>query len=165
MQPTTSTYLLLGSNLGDRQRSLDEAIVQLERAVGAVTARSARYETTPWGVTNQPAFLNQVLCLTTGLRPEDLLLATQATERQLGRERKEKWGARTIDVDILYYGDRQIRSDRLTIPHPYLPERRFTLVPLAEIAPDFVHPALGLTNRQLLERCADAGEVKRLEGL
>jgi 2-amino-4-hydroxy-6-hydroxymethyldihydropteridine diphosphokinase len=163
MPHSTPVYLLLGSNLGDRKRILSAASVQLEEAVGPLLSSSALYEPSPWGLTNQPAFLNQVLCLETQLSPEEVLQQTQRVENQLGRERKEKWGARLIDIDILYYGQQIIRTDRLTVPHPFLHERRFTLVPLAQIAPDFVHPVLGLSNLILLEQCEDTGEVKMLE--
>jgi len=163
MTQSTPVYLLLGSNLGDRKRILSAASVQLEEAIGSVISSSALYETSPWGLTEQPVFLNQVLCLETQLSPEEVLQQTQRVENALGRERKEKWGARLIDIDILYYGKQIIRTGRLTIPHPFLHERRFTLVPLAQIAPDFVHPVLGLSNQVLLEQCDDPGEVKTLE--
>lgn len=134
----------------------------LQADAGRVIRCSSVYETAAWGLTDQPAFLNQVICLETHLSPEKLLRTIQAIEGRLGRTKKEKWGARLADIDVLYYGTEQIRTEQLTVPHPYLPERRFTLVPLAEIAPEFVHPVLGMTNRALLERCPDHGEVRKL---
>ena len=153
------TYLLLGANLGDRAATFRQAISLIAERVGPVTQQSGLYETAPWGVTDQPAFLNQVLAVETGLEPEEILNHTQAIEQVLGRVRMEKWGARQIDIDILYYGQLVLQTDRLTIPHPFLHQRRFTLVPLAEIAPDFVHPVLQKTNAELLAECEDNGEV------
>ncbi|MES2734569.1 MAG: 2-amino-4-hydroxy-6-hydroxymethyldihydropteridine diphosphokinase [Bacteroidota bacterium] len=153
------TYLLLGSNLGDRKQVLTLATEHLQNRVGSLVIQSSIYETAPWGVTNQPSFLNQVIGLETSLEAKELLQNTQQIEQLLGRERKEKWGARVIDIDILYYGHQQILLEGLTIPHPFLQERRFTLVPLAEIAPNFVHPRLHLTNQALLEQCTDDGVV------
>lgn len=158
----TEIYLLLGSNLGDRRRILAKALELVRSAAGKVIRCSSIYETAAWGLTDQPAFLNQVVNLQTALSPDSLLQATQAIEKQLGKHTIEKWGARLIDIDVLYYGDQQIHTKQLVVPHPYLSERRFTLVPLTEIAPDFVHPVLRLTNRALLEQCADQGEVHKL---
>ncbi|AQG81281.1 2-amino-4-hydroxy-6-hydroxymethyldihydropteridine diphosphokinase [Spirosoma montaniterrae] len=151
--------LLLGANLGNRVATLRRAAELLAERVGPVMAQSGLYETAPWGVLDQPAFLNQVLVLETSLEPEAVLDQTQYIERELGRVRLEKWGARTIDIDLLYYGQQVIQTERLTVPHPYLHQRRFTLVPLAEVAPAFVHPVLGKTNAELLAECTDAGEV------
>lgn len=153
------TYLLLGANLGDRAHTLRRATDRIAERVGPVVQQSRLYETAPWGVTDQPMFLNQVLVVETVLEPEAVLDQTQAIEQELGRVRHEQWGARTIDIDILYYGQLILQTDRLTIPHPYLHLRRFTLVPLAEIAPEFVHPVLQKTTVELLTECADAGEV------
>ncbi|GAB3772827.1 2-amino-4-hydroxy-6-hydroxymethyldihydropteridine diphosphokinase [Spirosoma horti] len=152
-------YLLLGANLGDRVQTLRRAASLIAKRLGTVGQQSSLYETAPWGVVDQPTYLNQVLAIHTMLRPEDVLVQTQIIEQELGRVRFEKWGARVIDIDMLYYDHLVLQSDTLTIPHPFLHQRRFTLVPLAEIAPDFVHPVLLKTNAELLAECADEGEV------
>lgn len=152
-------YLLLGANLGDRVQTLRRATNFIAERVGKVVRQSGLYETAPWGVADQPVFLNQVLAVQTKLKPETVLAQTQAIEQDLGRVREEKWGARIIDIDMLYYDDLVWQSEALTIPHPYLHQRRFTLVPLAEIAPAFVHPVFGKTTVALLAECEDKGEV------
>lgn len=155
-------YLLLGANLGDRVQTLRRATNLIGERVGRVVQQSGLYETAPWGVTNQPAYLNQVLAVETNLEPETALAQMQRIEEELGRVRHEKWGARVIDIDILYHNQLVLHTDTLTIPHPYLHQRRFTLVPLAEIAPDFVHPVLQKTTVELLAECADKKEVTAL---
>lgn len=145
-------YLLLGSNLGNRKEILDKAIKLLSQRVGVVILQSKDYETSPWGVTDQPDFLNLVVSIQTRLKPLQILEITQSIENQLGRIRKEKWGARLIDIDVLFYGNEIIDEPNLKIPHPLLQERDFTLSPLAEIAPDFVHPVLGKTILELREK-------------
>ncbi|MGV3561166.1 2-amino-4-hydroxy-6-hydroxymethyldihydropteridine diphosphokinase [Larkinella arboricola] len=158
---TYTVFLLLGANLGDRAATLQQAMEQLNVDVGPVLQQSARYETAAWGVTDQPAFLNQVLKVLSVFPPEEILQKTQAIENRLGRVRREKWGSRVIDIDLLYVNDLILQQETLTIPHPFLHERRFTLVPLAEIAPDFVHPVLHKTQEQLLAECRDTGEVRK----
>ncbi len=151
--------MLLGSNLGDRLALLSEATALISERVGTVVKNSQIYQTAPWGVIEQPAFLNQVLKVETALHPIDVLSVVLKIEKQLGRERKEVWGARQIDIDILYYADVVVTMSDLVIPHPQLHNRRFTLVPLVEIAPDYVHPKLKKTNQALLEHCGDEGLV------
>ncbi len=153
------TYLLLGANIGDRAETLQRATDLISERIGPVVQQSGLYETAPWGVTDQPAFLNRVLGVETRLGPDDVLTLTQSIEQELGRVRLEKWGARMIDIDLLYYDQLRLQTDRLTIPHPYLHQRRFTLVPLAEIAPEFVHPVLQKTTLELLADCEDIGEA------
>ena len=153
-------FLLLGANLGNRNQLLRQAADLIAERVGPITRASGLYETAAWGVVDQPAFLNQVLLLETRLEPEAVLGQTQGIERELGRVRHEKWSARLIDVDILYYDQQVIQTDRLTVPHPFLHQRRFTLVPLAEVAPNFVHPIYQKTTAQLLAACVDGGGVK-----
>lgn len=156
-------FLLLGGNLsnrlGNRFQLLNQAKIALIESVGLLVRESGLYETTPWGVTDQPPYLNQVLELQTDLAPIDVLNQTQAIENALGRVRLQRWDARLIDIDLLYYDDLILQTDRLTLPHPLLHKRRFTLVPLAEIAPDFRHPALEKSNAELLEICQDQGIV------
>lgn len=152
-------YLLLGANLGARVGTLRRAADLIAERVGPVLQQSGLYETAPWGVTDQPTFLNQVLAVETTLEPLAVLAQTQSIEEELGRVREVKWGARVIDVDILYYDQLVLRTDTLTIPHPHLHQRRFTLVPLAEIAPEFVNSVLGKTTLELLAECEDGGDV------
>jgi 2-amino-4-hydroxy-6-hydroxymethyldihydropteridine diphosphokinase len=153
------TYLLLGANLNDRVATLRRTVELIGERVGIVVQQSSLYETAPWGVVDQPAYVNQVLAVETMLAPEAVLAQTQGIEQELGRVRREKWGARVIDIDILYYDQRVLNTETLTVPHPYLHQRRFTLVPLAEIAPDFLHPVLLKTTTELLATCADKGEI------
>ncbi len=153
------TFLLLGANLGERAATLARAVSLIDQRVGRVVLQSGLYETAAWGVTDQPAFLNQVLMVETTLEPEAVLVQTQAIEQELGRVRHDHWGARTIDIDLLYYDQLVWQSPTLTLPHPYLHQRRFTLVPLAEIAPHLMHPVLYKTTLALLNDCDDGGSV------
>jgi 2-amino-4-hydroxy-6-hydroxymethyldihydropteridine diphosphokinase len=148
-------YLLLGSNIGDRAALLQQAQAELAATAGIIEAASAFYETAAWGLEDQPAFLNQVLAVRTALAAPALLAACLATEQHAGRERRQRWAARTLDVDILLYGDAIIQTPTLTVPHPALPGRRFALTPLAEIAPQLVHPQLRQTVSELLVSCPD----------
>lgn len=148
-------YLLLGSNLGDRLANLATAQAALSTLLGAPMAVSSIYETAAWGVTDQPAFLNQVVAYTTTIAPATLLQHTQAIERVAGPPKTRHWGARHLDIDILLYGATTMATDQLTIPHPALPDRRFTLVPLVEIASTVVHPLIGLSMAALLAQTTD----------
>ncbi|WP_245705991.1 2-amino-4-hydroxy-6-hydroxymethyldihydropteridine diphosphokinase [Catalinimonas alkaloidigena] len=156
----TTVYILLGSNLGDRAAQLAQARQLLAQQVGTVVRASSLYETAAWGVADQPDFYNQVLEIATTLAPEAVLDRILALEHQLGRVRFQRWHERTIDIDILYYGEEVMDTPRLQIPHPELQNRRFTLAPLAEIAPDWRHPVLEVTQAQLLAACTDPLPVR-----
>lgn len=154
-------YLLTGGNAGDRLANLQQARDKIQKVAGAVLKESAIYETAAWGLTAQNAFLNQALLVSTSLEAEELLKTLLLTEQELGRKRIEKMGPRTIDIDILFYKNEIISSAALTVPHPEIANRRFVLIPLNEIAPDFVHPVLQKTISQLLKICPDKLEVKK----
>lgn len=154
-------YLSLGSNIGDREANLRSAIERL-RPVGEVVATSSFYETEPVEVTNQPWFLNCAVALDTEKMPRQLLHAVLTVEEGMGRRRTQKKGPRTIDIDILLFGDQIVNASGLTIPHPALAERRFVLEPLAEIASDLRHPLLGKTIRELCEALPLGQAVRQL---
>ncbi|CAM3989042.1 2-amino-4-hydroxy-6-hydroxymethyldihydropteridine diphosphokinase [Alkalicoccus chagannorensis] len=136
-----TVYVSLGANMGDRIEQVKRAIQLLDGCGGvSVSTVSSLYETEPVGVTDQPEFVNAVVELHTDLSPLELLSCTQKIEADLGRVRRKKWGPRTIDLDILLYGNENIELESLIIPHPRMTERAFVLVPLAEIAPDLQLP-------------------------
>lgn len=156
-------YLLLGSNMGDRMSQLSAARKALDKGACRIVQASSVYESTPWGLHDQPDFLNQVLKIETTLTPAQLLSRTQRLEANAGPAKKEKWGPRFLDVDLLFYGDKIINETGLKIPHPALHLRDFTLIPLVELAPDLVHPVLKKTLSELLRSSPDDTTVKKLE--
>jgi len=159
----TGIYLLLGSNLENRAANLQRAKEFLTANVITIKKESKIYQTAPWGIEEQPAFLNQVVEVDTTKSPERLLSICQEIENQMGRIRHEKWGERLIDIDILYFGEHPYETEGLIIPHPGIPDRRFTLLPLVEIAPQLTHPVLKQTQEDLLASCSDDLEVKAWE--
>jgi len=149
-------YLGLGSNIGDRKSYLDGAISALKKETDITLARiSSFYDTAPVGNVNQGRFLNAVIEIETRLKPEKLLDIIMDIENELGRVRTERWGPRTIDIDILTFGDLVYETERLSIPHPLMHERMFVLKPLAELAPAFRHPVFGATAAEMLKECAE----------
>ena len=154
----SKVVIILGGNKGDRIKLLNQAVQGLSE-VGEITRKSAIYETAAWGGVAKGAFLNQAIILETQLSPDELLAYIQNVEKQLGRKRDDHWGDRTMDLDILYFGGHVISTDSLQIPHPYIAQRRFVLVPLVEILPEFIHPVLEKNQLELLEECEDKSAV------
>lgn len=152
-------YLGLGTNLGDRLNNLETAVALIAKKVGKIIACSSIYQTAAWGNTNQPDFLNMVVGVETALNPKNLLENTQQIELEMGRVRKEHWGERNIDIDILFYEEIVLISSNLSIPHPYIADRKFVLAPLLELIPDFKHPIQNKTVRNLYLNCEDRMEV------
>lgn len=158
----SKAYLLIGGNLGNRKENLSKAIELIKEYCGELTNSSSLYETAAWGMTDQPSFFNQALEISTTLNARQLIRKILKIEKMMGRVRKEKLGPRIIDIDILFY-ENEVQDIRfLKIPHPEIQNRRFVLVPLAEIAPGFHHPVLKKTITELLEECPDNLEVKKI---
>jgi 2-amino-4-hydroxy-6-hydroxymethyldihydropteridine diphosphokinase len=156
------SYLLLGSNLGDRELLLQQAAFQISKLVGPVIHKSDIFITKAWGNTNQADFYNQAICIETKLDPNALLSTILKIEEALGRKRNEKWEARTIDIDILFFNEEIINTSHLTIPHPFIQERKFVLAPLCQIAPQIIHPLFKKSIEELLVNCKDPLTVEIL---
>lgn len=150
-----TAYLLTGGNMGDRVINLQNVRQYIEAACGDIVHASDLYETAPWGKTDQSLFLNQALELHTSFSASELMTSLLSIEKKMGRKRLEKNGPRIIDIDILLFNHEIITSSLVTVPHPELPNRRFALQPLADIAPDYEHPILKKTIVQLLAICPD----------
>ena len=157
-------YLLLGGNLGDKETIFSDVKRLLKEKVGEITARSNIYETEPWGFESEDMFWNQALEISTSLSPLEVLCETQQSEAELGRIRKsDRYDSRMIDIDILFFDNQIIELENLTVPHPRILERKFVLMPLAEIAPTFIHPIFQKTIGQLLLECTDNLRVEKIK--
>ena len=157
------SFILLGSNLGDREAILESAVDMIEERCGSVVLMSSLYESEPWGFETENLFLNQAIGVETSLSPHDLLNELLQIEAELGRVRQENhqgYESRPIDLDVIYYDDMVIADEELIVPHPSMHKRRFVLMPLCEIAPDFIHPLFRESNRELLARCEDRLRVR-----
>ncbi|HEV9037223.1 MAG TPA: 2-amino-4-hydroxy-6-hydroxymethyldihydropteridine diphosphokinase [Puia sp.] len=157
------SYLLIGGNEGDRENRLAEARRQIMEMAGPIRKTSSLYETAPWGNLHQPWFLNQALQVETTFDAATLMTSLLGIEEKMGRKRLEKYGSRAIDIDILFFNDAIVAEPGMIIPHPEIANRRFVLEPMDEIAPDYIHPVLGVSVQQLLQTCTDPLEVKRLD--
>ena len=151
----TRVYLGLGTNLGDKRKNLDDALLVIKERIGTVVSLSSFYETAPWGFESQNSFLNAALCVQTSMEALQILQVTQEIEKELGRMKKSSGGCysdRMIDIDILLYGNVVLNTSQLVIPHPLMEKRAFVMQPLAEIAPHVVHPLLHKTMQELALR-------------
>ncbi|MCB0640504.1 MAG: 2-amino-4-hydroxy-6-hydroxymethyldihydropteridine diphosphokinase [Phaeodactylibacter sp.] len=159
MEPQRHIYIGLGSNLQDRIGQLARAVKAIETQIGPVLERSSIYESEAWGLEAQDNFMNAAIEVRSALDPRAILDRLLAIELQMGRRRKEKWGPRLIDLDLLFYQDRIIQEADLVVPHPQLHLRNFVLIPMLEIAPDWVHPIYQRSIEELYWQAPDAGEV------
>jgi 2-amino-4-hydroxy-6-hydroxymethyldihydropteridine diphosphokinase len=164
MQSTNKAYLLTGGNMGNRAGHLRDAADRISHSFGKIIIESSVYETEPWGKTNQRSFLNQVLFIETQLSAPEVMKSILSLEEKMGRIRSEKYGARIIDIDILFFNQEIIYAAGLTIPHPEIQNRRFALAPMNEIAPEFVHPVFLKSINTLLKDCEDKLKVKKISG-
>jgi 2-amino-4-hydroxy-6-hydroxymethyldihydropteridine diphosphokinase len=155
-------FLGIGTNLGNREKNLEQAVASIGQSIGRVLITSSIYQTEPWGFQSEKDFLNMIVKIETELAPDVLLEKILAIESVMGRVRgPEHFSSRLIDIDILLYDDIINDTENLKIPHPLLQERRFVLVPLCEIAAELMHPVLKKTFKELLEECEDKGVVKK----
>ncbi len=156
-----TAYLLTGSNLGESVQLLAQANAYINQKCGKIVQQSFLYETAPWGMLEQPPFINQALELSTTLTPEALMQTLLGIEAAMGRQRTVKYGPRIIDLDVLFYNDEVLATPFLQLPHPAIPQRRFVLVPMVEIAPQFMHPILQESMQTLLTKCSDTSNVQK----
>jgi len=155
-------YLLLGSNMGDRFVEINKALQLIRLEFIEILKTSSFYETSAWGIENQPNFINAAVEVATEKTPAELILTLQKIEDELGKEKEVKWGPRNIDIDILYFRQVIQESKELVLPHPETQNRRFALVPMCELNEDFIHPVFSVSQKKLLDDCPDKGEVKKL---
>ena len=157
-------FLSIGGNLGNKRANFDKVYTHIQNELGCIVLRSSVYETPAWGFVSEDSFWNQVLCIETLLNPSEILEKIKKIDAAFGRKRSGNgYSSREMDIDILYFDDNIINTENLTIPHPLLHKRLFVLVPLAEIAPDFVHPVLKLSSLEMLNSCDDKSMIKKLE--
>ena len=164
----TRCYILFGSNQGDKNQLLEQACALINIRCGMLVERSSLYSSEPWGFEAEEWFLNVLIVVETELEPDALMDRLMEIEKELGRVRHPEakgYTLRTVDLDILYYGDYVIRTEKVTAPHPRLQDRRFALMPLCELIPDFLHPVLGISQEALLKKCADTGRVFRIDSV
>ncbi len=159
---SSQVVIALGGNVGDVSKTLLKACGIIEAEIGDIILQSGLYQTKAWGKENQADFINQVIVVKTVLSPQKVLALCLNIEASLGRERKEKWGERAIDIDIIFYDDKIINSSALVVPHPLMHKRNFVLIPLNEILPGFVHPVMGKTVGQIKNLCKDKLEVVKI---
>jgi 2-amino-4-hydroxy-6-hydroxymethyldihydropteridine diphosphokinase len=156
-------FLLIGGNLDDRFSLLSIAKESISKKIGAIVQESSIYETAPWGFTSEQDFLNQVIIVSTSLTPFKVLKKCQIIEDKFGRiRRSEQYASRTMDIDILFYNDEIINTPELIVPHERLHQRKFTLEPLVEIAPNFIHPKIKKTLTEIMKECTDEADVRKL---
>jgi 2-amino-4-hydroxy-6-hydroxymethyldihydropteridine diphosphokinase len=154
-----TAFLSLGGNLGNTREIFEQTYPWIEKKIGKIRQKSSLYQTAAWGMTDQADFLNQVIEVETTLAPAAILTQLLAIEQLFGRVRDVRWGPRSIDLDLLLQGDVQLKTELLEVPHPRMQDRKFILIPLVEIAPDVLHPGLGLTAKALLTATKDTSSV------
>lgn len=158
-----TAFLSLGGNLGNTREIFEQTYPWIEKKIGHIRQKSSLYQTAAWGMTDQADFLNQVIEVETTLVPEAILTQLLAIEQLFGRVRDVRWGPRSIDLDLLLQDDVQLKTELLEVPHPRMQDRKFILIPLVEIAPDVLHPGLGLTSEALLKATKDSSSVTLIQ--
>jgi 2-amino-4-hydroxy-6-hydroxymethyldihydropteridine diphosphokinase len=156
-------YLHLGSNMGDKQDNIAKAILAIGKRIGKIVTKSSLYETEAWGIKEQESFINQAVQINSDLSPREMLTKCLAIETEMGRQRKEKWGPRIIDIDILFFGTKKINDKDLVIPHSEIPNRNFVLIPMMEIAGELIHPVLNKSIEEIYDECKDICEVIQID--
>lgn len=160
-----TAFLSLGGNLGNTREIFEQTYPLIEKKIGRILQKSSLYQTAAWGITDQADFLNQVIEIETTQNPEEILTNLLAIELHFGRVRDIKWGPRSIDLDLLLFGNQQVNTPHLTLPHPRIQDRKFILIPLVEIAPNTLHPILGKSVKELLALTTDTSTVTLIQHL